>query len=102
MMIDVGSQLFERLPCLLQNTVELGACLSLGFCKCHLNSAVRVDFAFARSFDWQEDHVFILVYDSGLNAIRLCGGHAAEGFESQNHMTEMIHGVVDVFAYFHV
>src|SRR5271167_4156079 len=71
MLVDVLSQFVEGSPGLLQNAVEFGAGLGLGLCQRHLDSAVGVHFTFARGFDWKEDHVFELIDNARLDAIRL-------------------------------
>ena len=68
----------------------------------HLHTAMSVDLAFAGSLDRQEDHVFEFVDHARLDSIGLCRGHATERLQRQDHVTEMVHGVVDVLAHFHV
>src|SRR5262249_8751934 len=61
MFLDVAVDFLERLAGGLEAVLEFGFRLDLGFAERHLHAAVGVDFAFARSFDRQEDHVLEFV-----------------------------------------
>src|SRR5580704_15509919 len=102
MLIDIGPEFVQGPPGLAEDAVKLGSSLCFGFRERHLDAAVGIDFALARSLDWQEDHVFKFVDYPRLHTVRLRGRHAAKGLERQHHVAEMVHGVVDVLAYFHL
>jgi hypothetical protein len=71
MLLNVASQVIERLPCLFQHAVEFSRALALPSASAICNRAVGVYFAFARDFDWEEDHVLKFIDDPRLNTVRL-------------------------------
>ena len=58
-----------------------------------------VDFALARGFNRQKDHLRKAIDHGRLHAIGLRGGHAAERLERQHHVAESVRGVVDVLGH---
>src|SRR5215472_15991236 len=78
MFVDVLANLRHRLAGRLETFFEFGLGFDLRLAQRHLHSAVGIHFAFAGGFNGQEDHVFELVDDSRLHAIRLWRGHTSE------------------------
>src|SRR5262249_44897443 len=69
MLVNVFANFHHALAGGLQALLELGLGFDLGFAERHLHTAVCVDFAFARSFNRQEDHVFEFVDYCRLRAV---------------------------------
>ncbi len=102
MLLDVRLQLVQVLPVLLHDFRELQLGLGFRFAERHLHAAVRVDLAFARRFDRQEDHVLVVRHHRRLRAVRLRRGHAAERLQRQHHVRQFFVGVVNVLRDFQV
>src|SRR5215467_3516610 len=101
-LFDVCANVVKALARGLEALFELGLRLDLRLSERHLDAAVSIDFAFARSLDGQENHVLELVYDRGLHAVRLRRRHAAERLQSQYHVAELVNGVINVLSDFQV
>ena len=51
MLVNIFTDFGHALARGFQALLELGLCLYFGLAECHLHAAVRINFAFARSFD---------------------------------------------------
>src|SRR5262249_39709598 len=102
MLSDVFTNVVHALTRRLQALLELALGFYLGLAERHLYAAMSVNFAFARRFDGQENHVLELIHDRRLHSVGLRRWHAPERLQGQYHVAEAMHGVVDVFADFQV
>ena len=102
MLLDILTDFVQALTRGLEALLKLRLGLHLGLPKRHLNAAVRIDLAFARSFDRKEDHVLELIDHGGLHPIGLRRRHAPERFQCQYHVAEFMHRVVNVLTDFQV
>ena len=100
MRIEIGSHLIPGQSGLRQRFFEFAPDLCFRFTECHLDPAVRIDFAFTRRFDRQIDDISIVIDHRSLDAVALRTRQTPERFERKNHMGETLVGVVDVFRYF--
>ncbi len=63
---------------------------------------MRVNLALAGGFYGEVDHVLVVGDYGGLGAVGLGGGHAAEGLQRQDHVGQVLVGVVDILGDFEV
>ena len=69
MLVHIAMDFLKTFARRLEALLEFRLGLDLGFTEGHLDAAVRVHFAFARSLDGQEDHVFEFVDYRGLHSV---------------------------------
>jgi len=81
MLVDPGAAGIQRQAGALQRLGEFLLGLALGFAQRHLHAAVSVDFAFARGFHGQIDHVLEVGDHRRLRAIDCVDGMHPNGFK---------------------